>query len=108
MASVIVRKSDDRVMDASDKDNLNYDSTLYDNLHPTTNPIPAGENPQKYIRNGAGVIVKRSLTDLITHFEDERKTNVKAKWTKLKASIPDAVPWKADFIALGQALGWDV
>ncbi len=108
MASVIVRKSDDCVMDASDGDNLNYDSTLYDNLHPATNPIPAGENPQKYERDGAGVIVKRSLTDLITHFEDERVANLKAKWTTLKAAIPDTEPWKADFVALGQALGWDV
>ena len=108
MASVIVRKSDNFVIDASDKDNLNYDINRYDNLHPATNPIPAGENPQKYMRNGAGVIVKRPLADLIKYFEDERVANVKGKWTKLKASIPDAVPWKADFIALGQALGWDV
>jgi len=107
MASVIVRKSDDCVMDASDVDDLNYDVTNYDNLHPATNPIPAGENPRKYMRDGAGDIVKRPLAELVIHFEDERVANLQAKWSALKAAIPDTEPWKADFIALGQALGWD-
>ena len=108
MASVIVRKSDNFVIDASDKDNLNYDINRYDNLHPATNPIPAGENPRKYMRDGSGIIVKRPLVDLIAKFEDERVANLRKKFSALRISIPDTEPWKADFIALAVALGWDV
>ena len=108
MASVIVRLADNCVVDASDSDDLNYNTVEYENLHPATNPVPAGEDPRKYMKDGQGVIVKRSSAELIANFEDERVANLQAKWTALKASIPDTEPWKADFIALGQALGWDV
>lgn len=108
MASVIVRKADDLVVDASDLNDLKYDTNTHDNLHPVTNPIPTGDDPRKYMRDVRGDIVKRPAADLIRDFEDERVINLRTKFAALKTSIPDTEPWKADFIALGQALGWDV
>jgi len=85
MASVIVRKSDNLVMDASDLGNINFNPNDYDNLHPVTNPIPAGENPKKYMRDGVGDIVKRPVADLVKHFEDERTAVITTHLTTIQA-----------------------
>ncbi len=107
MASVIVRLADNRVVDASDSDDVNWDTRYYENLHPATNPVPAGENPLKYEKDGNGDIVKRPFPELIKEFPDEYVANIKANWTTLKAAIPDTEPWKQALIDLAMALGWE-
>lgn len=77
MASVVVRKSDDRVIDASDDDTLHYDPAFYDNLSPASNPVPAGEDPEKYYRDAGGNIIKRPAADLIKEFSDERNAAIR-------------------------------
>lgn len=85
MATVIVRKSDNKVIDASDLETLQYDSAVYDNLHPATNPIPVGEQAQKYYRDAGGNIVKRPVADLIKEFPDERNTAIRDHLTTIQA-----------------------
>lgn len=74
MAKVIVRKSDNLVVDASEDESLTYNAADYENLIINPTPIAAGDQPQKYMKDGSGNIVKRPLADLIKQFEDE-KTN---------------------------------
>ena len=106
MASVIVRKSDNKVVDASDNV-INYDSVTYENLHPGTNPIPAGEDPRKYMKDAGGNIIKRPTAELVSEFPDEKLADIQAKWANTIAAIPDSAPWKTPLILVGQALGWD-
>lgn len=105
MPSVIVRISDNLVVAASDGI-IDYNTLEYENLHPATNPIPAGDEPTKYMKDGGGNIVKRPVADLIANFPDERQADLKAKWADTIANIPDSAPWKAPLILVGQALGW--
>ena len=106
MASVIVRKSDNMVKDASNGE-INYNPVEYDNLHPATNPIPAGENPKKYYRDANGDIVKRPQNTLIADFPDERQAHIKTKWRDLKTAIPNTEPWKQALVDLATSLGWE-
>ncbi len=105
MASVIVRKSDNKVVDASDGV-VNYNSATYENLHPGTNPIPAGEDPRKYMKDGGGNIVKRPIAELVLEFPDEKLADIRAKWAATISAIPDSAPWKTPLVTVGQALGW--
>lgn len=106
MASVIVRKADNKVKDASDGE-INYDTTYYINLHPATNPIPAGENPRKYCRDANGDIVKRTDPGLLTEFPDEHSASLQAKWITLRDSIPGSAAWKEPLIEVAKILGWE-
>jgi len=106
MASVVVRKSDNQVMDASTSE-LNYDVTNYDNLHPATNPVPAGQNPRKYYRDANGDIVKRPIAELMVEFPDEHLAETTAKWITLRDSIPGSAAWKNPLIELAKILGWE-
>jgi len=106
MASVIVRKSDNKVMDASN-DEINYNSATHDNLHPATNPVPAGQSPKKYYRDANGDILKRPIAELLMEFPDEQLAETKAKWTSLRDSIPGSAAWKNPLIELAKILGWE-
>ena len=85
MASVIVHKTTDRVRDASDRDDLNYDPAVYDNLHPAVNPVAAGDPPGKYFRDGGGNIIKRPTTELRKDFEDEKQLAIRTEITTIQA-----------------------
>ncbi len=86
MASVIVRKSDNMVVDASDGI-LNYNSVDYDNLHPVVNPITAGDSPKKYYRDAGGNIIKRPAADLIKDFTDERNASIRTHLATIQADV---------------------
>lgn len=85
MASVIVRKSDNIVIAASDDDALKYDPAVFDNLHPATNPVPANTEAAKYMRDAGGNIVKRPEAELILYFDDERNSVIKAHLAVIQA-----------------------
>lgn len=106
MASVIVRKSDNTIRDASAGE-INYNPIEYINLHPDTNPIPQGENPKKYYRDANGDIVKRPAAELLAEFSDEQVATTKAKWITLRDSIPGSAAWKGPLIELAKILGWE-
>lgn len=106
MASVIVRKSDDKVIDASDGV-INYNTLIYDNLHPPVNPIPTGADPKKYMRDVNGDIIKRPASELQGEFEDEKMAAVKVGWANVIANIPADATWKAPFVELGKLLGYE-
>jgi len=91
MPSVIVRKLDNMVVDASGGDTLNYDPATHDNLHPPVNPIAAGDDPKKYFRDGGGNIIKRATGDLVKEFSDEKDTALLLRVTVIEAD-PGLLP----------------
>lgn len=89
MASVIVRLSDNIVVDASDKDDLNWDARFYDNLHPVINPIAPGDRPGFYFRDTDDVIKLRPKADIEREFAGELLKIQKTDWATAIALVPD-------------------
>lgn len=77
---IIVEKATNKVVDAG-SNSLQYDPRFYDNLDYPDNTIPAGENPRKYLKDGAGNIVKAPANDLRERFHDEWRSDMIARVT---------------------------
>jgi len=75
---VVVEKATGNVVDVGDN-NLQYDSRYFDNMDVANNPIPAGADVRKYMRNAAGAIVLRPKDELVKYFSDEWRDDLIAR-----------------------------
>lgn len=86
--TVVVSKATGEVKDVCR--NCQYDMRFYDHFQQSSNPIPVGEDPKKYVRNADGTYAKRPLVELKKMFSDERVRDFKAR-IDAEASIPPSI-----------------
>lgn len=75
---IVVEKATGNVVDVGDQ-TLQYDSRYFDNMDFTANPIPAGADVRKYMRDAAGAIVLRPKDELVKGFPDEWRDDLIAR-----------------------------
>jgi len=72
---IIVEKATGNVVDVGDR-TLQYDARYFDNLDHPGNPVPAGANVKKYMRDASGAIVLRPKEELKKNFDDEWRSDL--------------------------------